>query len=98
MVEQIESALSDVTYEACDLLASLSMTNEEGLQREESMNALPVWPLSSLPKDRRLTQIQYSSSYEYEKQEQKQKQGRVRFQEDTSTCASSCRQIRLDVI
>ena len=84
------------TYEACDLLASLSMTNEEGLQRQESMNALPVWPLSSLPKDRRLTQIQYSSSYEYEKQEQKQ--GRVRFQEGTSTCASSCRQIRLDVI
>jgi len=90
--------LSDGTYEACDLLASLSMTNEEGLQRQESMNALPVWPLSSLPKDRRLTQIQYSSSYEYEKQEQKQKQGRVQFQEDTSTCASSCRQIRLDVI
>ena len=54
MVEQIESALSDGTYEACDLLASLSMTNEEGLQREESMNALPVWPLSSLPRCRRI--------------------------------------------
>lgn len=90
--------LPDGTYEACDLLASLSMTNEEGLQREESMNALPVWPLGSLPKDRKLTQIQYSSSFEYEKQEQKRKQGRDRFQEGTSTRVSSSRQIRLDVI